>query len=225
MTWQMPQILARAGVKYAIQGRFPWGYYNWEGPDGSRVFVFAFRYGDPNYLPNPKGNQGWLSAAAEREDYYRMRALPPQMIYDFNSDYLPPPPSLVPYAQDQNAAMKRFAGRVERTLRGQPARQIDPPVIRFVEAEGMLDDLTRHTLNIETVKGDWPDNWAYYDEPGHREGLLAGRLAHNRILMAERLTAGLLQAGVSGPYPSKPSQRPGRPIAGQTTAGAGTGGP
>ena len=203
MTWQMPQILAKAGVKYAIQGRLPWGYYNWEAPDGSRVFVFGFRYGDPNSLPNPKGNQGWLGSAEQREDYYKKRALPPQLIYDFNSDYLPPPPSLIPYVREQNAAMKRFADCWNEHYRGQPARQIDPPKIRFVEAQGTLDDLTRHTLNIETVKGDWPLNWAYYDEPGHRRGLLAGRVAHNRILTAERLTAGLLQAGASAPYPAE----------------------
>ncbi len=68
MTLQMPQILSKAGVKYVLQGRFPWGFYNWEGPDGSRVFVFAIRYVDP--LINPKGNQGWLQFASEREDYY-----------------------------------------------------------------------------------------------------------------------------------------------------------
>jgi len=57
MTQQMPQILAKAGIKYAIQGRFPWGFYNWEAPDGSSVFVFAFRYASAHGLPDPKGNE------------------------------------------------------------------------------------------------------------------------------------------------------------------------
>jgi alpha-mannosidase len=202
MTQQMPQILAKAGIKYAIQGRFPWGFYNWEAPDGSSVFVFAFRYASAHGLPDPKGNEGWLSSAAEREDYYRSRELPPQMIYDYNSDYLPPTGSLIPYVHDQNAAMKRFADVWNQHYKGQPGRQIKPPVLRLVEAQGALDDFTSHEPNVQTVNGDWPFAWAYYDEPGHREGLLAGRLAHNRILMAERLTAGLLQAGVSTKYPA-----------------------
>jgi len=197
MTWQMPQILTKAGVKYVVQGRFPFGFYNWEGPDGSRIFVFAFRYGDPHTLPNPKGNLGWLRYADEREDYYRARKLPGQLIFDFNGDYLPPPPSLIPYVEEQNEAMKRFANVWNEHYQGQPAHQIKPPVLRFVHAEGMLDDLTQHELEIETVKGEWPLNWAYYDEPGHRTGLLAGRLAHNEILTAERLSAGLLQSGTS----------------------------
>jgi alpha-mannosidase len=104
---------------------------------------------------------------------------------------------------EENAAMKRFADVWNQHYQGQPARQITPPVLRFVQAEGMLEDLTRHELDIETVKGEWPLNWAYYDEPGHRKGLLAGRLAHNQILMAERLFAGLLQSGASTAYPVK----------------------
>ncbi|HZO99943.1 MAG TPA: glycosyl hydrolase-related protein [Terriglobia bacterium] len=203
MTYQMPQILTKAGIKYVIQGRFPWGFYNWEGLDGSRIFVFAFRYGDPRTLPNPKGNQGWLSYATAREYYYEPRQLPKIMIYDFNGDYLPPPASLIPYVHEQNEAMKRFAAKWNEHYAGNPDRHIKPPIIRFVEPEGVLAELTSHELNIETVKGDWPINWAYYDEPGHRDGLLAGREGHNRLLIAERLSAALGASDGFASYPQK----------------------
>jgi alpha-mannosidase len=193
MTWQMPQILSKAGVPYVVQGRFTWGFYHWEAPEGSTVFVFAYRYGDPRGLPNPKGNQGWLSRADAREYYYAPRHLPPTMIYDFTSDYLPPPPALIPYARQQNEAMKRFAAVWNGHYASKPERRIQPPKIRFVEPKAELDELTKHDLNIETVKGDWPLNWAYYDEPGHREGLRAGREGHNLLLGAESLHAGLSQ--------------------------------
>jgi alpha-mannosidase len=124
------------------------------------------------------------------------------MIFDFNSDYLPPPPSLPPYAHEQNAAMKRFAEAWNQHYRTQPSRQIKPPLIRFVEAEGTLEDFIRKEPNVPTVKGDWPLSWAYYDEPGHRAGLLAGREAHNRLLAAERMYAGLLQTNTPVDYPS-----------------------
>ena len=201
MTWQMPQILAKAGVPYVLQGRFTWGFYRWQAPDGSSVFVFAYRYGDPRGLINPKGNQGWLSAAAEREYYYAPRHLPPMMIYDFNSDYLPPAPALLPYARQQNEAMKRFAALWNSHYAAQAERQIRPPQIRFVEPEAELDELTRHDLNSETVKGDWPINWAYYDEPSNREALRAGRQAHNLLLGAERLHAGLSQFAALPTHP------------------------
>jgi alpha-mannosidase len=75
-------------------------------------------------------------------------------------------------------------------------------VIRFVEPEGAIAELRNHDLNIETLKGEWPINWAYYDEPAHRTGLLAGREAHNRLLSAERLCAGLRQFDPSATRPT-----------------------
>ena len=202
MTWQMPQILAQAGVKYIIQGRFPWGFYIWEGLDGTRIPMFAFRYADPKKLPNPKSNQGWLKFATEREYYYAPRQLPPMMIYDFNGDYLPPPAPLLPYVREQNAAMKHFAEKWNEHYAGRPDRQIHPPVMRFVEPETVLDEFFGHdNLNIDTVKGDWPFPWAYYDEPANREGLLTGREGHNLLLAAERLYAALMQHDSTLAYP------------------------
>ena len=123
------------------------------------------------------------------------------MIYDFNSDYLPPAPALIPYVRQQNEAMHRFAAVWNGHYASKPERQIQPPKIRFVEPEADLDELTKHDLNIETVKGDWPINWTYYDEPGHREGLRAGREGHNLLLGAERLYAGLSQFSAVRSYP------------------------
>lgn len=202
MTYQMPQILRRAGVKYIIQGRFPWGFYIWEGLDGTRIPMFAFRYADPRKLPNPKSNEGWLKFAAAREYYYEPRHLPKMMIYDFNGDYLPPPAPLLPYVTEQNAAMKRFAAEWNEHFAGAPERHITPPVMRFVEPETVLDEFFSHPdLDIDTVKGDWPMSWAYYDEPSNREGLLAGRLGHNLLLVAERMYAALKRSGASSDYP------------------------
>jgi alpha-mannosidase len=46
-------------------------------------------------------------------------------------------------------------------------------------------------------------SWAYYDDPGQREGLFAGREAHNRILAAERFFAPLSHFAGFGAYPEK----------------------
>lgn len=200
LTLQMPQILARAGVTYLIQGRMPYGFYRWEAPDGSFVFAYAYHYADPMRLLDPKGNHGWLSYARERDYYYVPHHLPRMFIYDYTSDYLPPQPALPPYVREQNEAMKRFA----RTWNEHNSdRQIHPPVMDFVTPEGFLDKFTQHPLDITTLKGDWAFNWAYYDEPSNREALLAGREAHNRLLIAERLFAGLSLASGFHDYPQK----------------------
>ena len=142
------------------------------------------------------------------------------MIYDFTSDYLPPAPALIPYAREQNEAMKRFAAVWNGHYASQPERHIQPPKIRFVEPKADLDELTKHDLNIETVKGDWPINWAYYDEPGHREALRAGREGHNLLLGAERLDAGLSQFSAACiPTRGRRSSKPGGQTAGPTTGG------
>ncbi len=203
MTLQMPQILAKAGVKYIIQGRMPFGYYNWESPDGSVVLTYAQHYTDPNRLLNPLDKKGWLRYADQRQDYYQSHHLPPQFMYDYTSDYLPPQPALPPYAREQNEAMKRFAAAWNDHFRSNPERQIHPPEITFVQPEGFLDDFTKHPLNITTLRGDWPFSWTYYDEPGNREPLLAGRVAHNQLLAAETLHTALGVGNGFADYPMK----------------------
>jgi len=201
MTLQMPQILAKAGIKFVIQGRMPFGYYNWEAPDGSEVLVYAQHYVDPMRLLDPLDNRGWLRYADQRQAYYQAHQLPPQFMCDYTSDYLPPQPALPPYAREQNQAMKRFATAWNDHFQSRPERQIHPPEITFVAAEGFLDNFTKRPLDITTLRGDWPFAWTYYDEPGNREALLAGRIAHNQLLAAERLYTGLgLAAGLAN-YP------------------------
>jgi alpha-mannosidase len=201
LTWQMPQILARAGVKYLVQGRFPFGFYNWEGPDGSMVLTWAYAYGD--FSLNGKSNQGWLQFIAGHESYFAARGLPKMFPKDYNNDAIPPQGELLPYAREQNEAMKRFAQKWNEHFAGRAERQIDPPRIAFAEVEGFLDEFTRLAPNFQTIKGDWPLSWTYYDEPAHREGLLAGREAHNRMLAAERFYAPLSHFAGFGAYPEK----------------------
>ena len=186
LTYQLPQILRKSGIDYIVQGRMPWGFYYWEGLDGTSIPMFAFRYVPP--LMNPVNNTGWLKFLNEREYYYKPRNMPRSMIYDFNSDYLPPCPEMIPFAKSQNIAMKKFASVWNDHFKDDPEKQIDPPKIHFVEPEGALNEIfNKAEPKIETVRGDWPMSWAYYDEPGHREALLMGRNGHNELIKAEGL--------------------------------------
>ena len=204
ITYQLPQILRKSGVDYIVQGRFPWGFYYWQGLDGTRIKMFAFRYGDDSKLINPKNNTGYLKNLHEREYYYKPRNLPKIVMYDFNSDYLPPCPAMIPFAKEQNKAMKEFSVKWNKHFEKQPTKQINPPRIEFAEYNGALKELfDQGNLNIETVKGDWPMSWAYYDEPGHREGLLKGRKGHNALITAEGLWYFLNNTDNQITYPQK----------------------
>ena len=203
MTLQMPQILAKAGVKYCIQGRMPYGFYNWKAPDGSIALTYGYHYVDPMRLLDPKDNHGWLRYAEQREEYYRQHELPRKFIYDYTSDYLPPQPALPPYVRKQNEAMGKFAAIWNQHFSDNPGRQIHPPEMLFTAPEQFLDEFTKSPLDITTLAGDWPFAWAYYDEPSNREALLLGRTAHNQLLTAERIYAGL---GVDQGFQNYPGQ-------------------
>ena len=194
LTLQMPQILAKAGVKFLIQGRIPFGLWRWEAPDGSSVLTYPIA---ATHLFDPKGgDDGWLPFAAGREPYYASHELPPELMFDYSYDYLPPQPDLPPYVLEQNESMKRFAESWNKHWTSRPDRQIHPPRMVFTTPEAFLEKFIQDAPNVPTLKGDYPINWAYYDEPGHREALLAGRLAHNQLLTAERINVGLgLDAG------------------------------
>ncbi len=201
-SYQMPQILKKSGINYTIQGRLPWGFYYWQGLDGTSIPMFAFSYNDPHGLLNPKNNTGWMKFINQREYYFRPRQLPRTMLYDFNADYLPPCNDLLPFVETQNTTMKRFADKWNTHYKNEPEKQINPPKIKFVEPESALKEFFGNgELNIETVKGDWPLSWAYYDEPGNREGLLAGRKACNNLTASESLLAAVMQADPSANYP------------------------
>lgn len=202
LTYQLPQILRKSGIDYMIQGRMAWGFYYWEGLDGTSIPMFAFRYAAPYGLMNPVNNTGWLKFLNEREYYYKPRQMPKSMLYDFNTDYMPPSPEIIPFVKSQNVVMEKFASAWNENFKDNPEKQINPPKIRFVEAEGALEEIFGNgELNIETMKGDWPMTWAYYDEPGNREALLMGRKAHNELLKAESLYSWLNILDNSAIYP------------------------
>ncbi len=202
MTQQFPQILNKCGVDYILQGRFPWGFYYWEGVDGSMVKMHALRYTYSAMLLNPVNHTGWLRFQNIRAPYYQSRQLPKIVPYDFNCDYLPPAPQMIPFVKEQNETMKQFANVWNEHFKTEPNRQITPSTLRFSSPTEVLDDFFGHgELNIETLKGEWPCEHAYYDEPGHREGLKMGRLGHNQLLQAEGLFAWLYSIDSQNPHP------------------------
>ncbi len=202
VTYQLPQVLKKCGIDYIIQGRFPWGFYNWQGLDGTTIPMFAFRYGAESRMINPNNRVGYLKFLNEREYYYKPRQLPKSVLYDFNSDYLPPCPELIPFVKKQNQVMEQFAAKWNEKYKAEPEKQIAPPKIRFTEPnEALKDFFGNGELNIETAKGDYPMAWAYYDEPGHRDGLLMGRKGHNTLIKAEGLFATLNTIDSSIKYP------------------------
>jgi alpha-mannosidase len=203
VTWQLPQILKSAGVEFLVQARIPLGFYYWEGLDGTTVPVYGLRYGNSPRI-SPKANEEWLNLVYGREDFARKSGLPRTMIYDYNEDYLPPNGEFVPFVKEQNAMMSAFATAWNRQHAGDADAQVRPPVLEFTSPEDMLRGVFATTgMHLRTMRGEWPNAWAYYDEPGNREALLQGRKAHNLLLSAEKLLSLLRIADPAVHYPKQ----------------------
>ena len=84
--------------------------------------------------------------------------------------------------------MRSFAAAWNSRHAGEKNLQANPPVLGFTNPERMLDTIfNAPDTRMETLRGEWPNQWAYYDEPGNRTALLNGRRAHNMLLAAEKL--------------------------------------
>lgn len=187
LTWQLPQILKSAGVEYLAQARLPLGFYYWQGLDGTTIPTYGLRYGNSPKI-SPRANDEWLNLIYSREDYYRTHNLPKVMIYDYNEDYLPPNAEYIPFVKEQNAMMSNFAAAWNSQHKEHKERQVQPAVLKFANPQDMLGEIfSSPGIHLETLRGEWPNNWAYYDEPGNREALLNGRKGHNTLLAAEKL--------------------------------------
>ncbi|MEI8202570.1 MAG: PA14 domain-containing protein [Bacteroidota bacterium] len=203
LTYQLPQLLKSAGVEYLSQARIPLGFYYWQGLDGTTIPMYGLRYGNsPKIMP--KNNDEWLPFLYKREKYYAAHHLPKVMTYDYNEDYLPPNAEYIPFVKDQNEKMKHFADAWNIQYKDQKEKQTQPPVLKFSNTEDMLKEIFSKTdINIETIKGEWPNQWAYYDEPGNREALLTGRKAHNLLLSAEKLFSFVKMLDTNIVYPKE----------------------
>jgi len=123
------------------------------------VLVYAQHYVDPMRLLNRWITRGGCVSPVNVRAITRLINFRPSSCTITTSDYLPPQPALPPYARDQNEAMKKFAAAWNDHFQSQQERQIHPPEITFVTAEGFLDEFTKRPLDITTLRGDWPFAW------------------------------------------------------------------
>jgi alpha-mannosidase len=196
MAMQMPQILAKSGVKYFMLGRFQPGLYDWYSPDGSKVAVGSLGiYGRLSaFLTpyNPVDVALQLPTLLRNWDtYYAEHKIPPQFPITDMTDYLPPTQELITLADQWK--QEPFA------------KYGDPVKLKFASAEEFMQSVTNdpHT-NLAQVRGEWPNVWAYIHGPTHLETVSAGREASWDIVAAEKFwTLRTLLSGRSERYPTE----------------------
>jgi len=179
-TMQMPQILAKSGIRNLFVSRMREGLYDWYSPDGSSVLT---------YTP---GNYGWATlvwkffekdavTAFERlhprsrlwSDYFRKRHIPPHYAVLMSCDATKP---------------VNFAPVIDEWNRIAEQAEVELPRLKRSTAEEYLGLVDTPEAQMEEVVGERPDLWCYIHGPAHYEQTLCKREAGISLPAAELFT-------------------------------------
>lgn len=180
-TMQMPQILAKSGIRNLFVSRMREGLYDWYSPDGSSVLT---------YTP---GNYGWATlmwkffekdavTAFERlhprsrlwSDYFRSRHIPPHYAVLMSCDATKP---------------VNFAPVIDEWNRIAELAEVELPRLKCSTAEEYLALVDTPEAQMEEVVGERPDLWLYIHGPAHYQQTVAKREAGVLLPAAELFTA------------------------------------
>lgn len=180
-TMQMPQILAKSGIRNLVVSRMREGFYDWYSPDGSSVLT---------YTP---GNYGWATlvwkffekdavTAFERlhprsrlwSDYFRERHIPPHYAVMMSCDATKP---------------VNFAPVIDEWNRIVELAEVPLPRLRCSTAEEFLAAVDVPEARMERVDGERPDLWLYIHGPAHYRQTAAKREAGVLLPAAELFTS------------------------------------
>jgi len=147
-TLQMPQILAKSGIKNLFISRMREGFYDWHSPDGSKVFT---------YTP---GNYGWaimfwkffddgavnaFHKLHERSvlwsDYFRERNIPPHYAVVLSTDASGP---------------SNYSKVVEEWNRIADMAEVPLPRLRHTTATAYFETVNVPASRLEKVSGERP---------------------------------------------------------------------
>ncbi len=118
---QIPQILAKSGVKHLMLGRFQPGIYSWSSPDGSKILMGSLGiYGRlaAYYTPPTSSNVALQLPGLLRiwDEFYAEHHIPAQFPITDMTDYLPPNQELIPLVEAWNAeARPKYGSGIKRS--------------------------------------------------------------------------------------------------------------
>lgn len=178
---QMPQILAKSGVRNLFISRFGEGYYDWESPDGSSVLTYS------------PGNYGWATLEwkffdgdvltafdklhkrlALWDEYYAQHKLPPYYCVLMSCDATKP---------------HSYTAIFDEWNRIAELSDIPLPRVRYANADTFLERMDTPEAERERIKGERPNLWLYIHGPAHYEQTVDKRRAAILLPAAEQLAS------------------------------------
>lgn len=175
---QMPQILAKAGVKYLNFSRFEPGIYRWYSPDGSSILGWTPGQYYEASLPvvNAKTDEGKKQALIKRlnewEVYYKTNKIKPALPYLISMDWSEP---------------NEFASLIK--LWNKYAKKEGLPVLKHSGTTVSFEAFDTPGAHFEELSGERPNEWLYIHGPTHERALTASRKANGTLTAAEKFAA------------------------------------
>ncbi|MCE5249638.1 chitobiase/beta-hexosaminidase C-terminal domain-containing protein [bacterium] len=211
---QMPQILAKAGIRYLHMSRHEKGFYRWLSPDGTGVLAFSpghyhwsgeiFRESmaqadHTTIVEKTRGFEAIAQSLSERlkadEKYYKEHGIGPRYGLIYSTDFSGP--------ANLDELFKDWNGAVDRGNYGPDRKPFTMPKLQYATGESFLKAVSEGNPKFDTITGERPDVWLYIHGPTHHRAISAGRDAARLLTAAEEFsTIEALLSGGFGAYPA-----------------------
>lgn len=180
-TWQMPQILAKGGVKNLFISRHSEGFEHWASPDGSTVLKYS------------PGNYGWPILMYKYFDFDAVRALnmlhPKTKIWsDYYRERNLPPHYAVVISVDASMP-KNYRKVIDEWENIGKMAGVKLPKLRHTTVNKFLASIDVPQAKFDRIEGERPDLWLYIHGPAHYEAIKAKREAAVLLPAAEAFAA------------------------------------
>lgn len=175
---QMPQILAKAGIKYVDISRHEPGIYRWYSPDGSNVLLYTPGHYDGS------GRDIWSAKTDEEKKSAVINHLNAWDVYFKSNRFKPALPILIStdWAEPQDFGTLMASWNKSARAEGLPA-------LKFTNAVNAFKALDAPNAKYEKIMGERPNVWLYIHGPTHEHALTASRLANRTLTAAEKFAA------------------------------------
>jgi alpha-mannosidase len=173
-TFQMPQILAKSGIKMMVISRMGKGIFNWEAPDGSKVLTFSpGHYGDMFFaFYNKKDMKSGLSYLADYTTDIEKQALG----FDSGSLSVPLLWDMDMVASGGTASILDNWNHLDDNVGGQSAsKKLVLPKMKYATSPEFYNALKGNQNKLPGIVGERPDVWLYIHGPSHERALHASR--------------------------------------------------
>ncbi len=196
-TLQMPQLMAKAGVNNLVMTRQELGFYDWYGPDGSKITGFSNgHYGD--------------SYTALTGEYYITLDYLAKYAFHWEPFYKSDVKKVIPVLSDWDMSPAKDYSELISAWNGISSLKntdgelvpVKLPNFREALAPEMFDNFRKSNPIVKKIYGERPALWLYIHGPSHQKAIKSSREGDILLTQLEKIaTINALNEGSFKAYP------------------------